>query len=156
MTKKRIEPDEIVPWELKALPVAPAGANPADTDLKKIIRKSYRTPIVYPDPVSVEINGRPHQVCDISSHGLGLIVPPFGGFLAGSLHDIILHVDQKTLYLQGTVTHVSSLETPGECLCGIKFIDLNQKDEHTLQQFLAAHRTRLFGETSHPADLGRD
>lgn len=156
MTKKKTGHEEPAHWELTELPVAPAGTNPADEDLQKIIRKNYREPIIDDDPVFAEINGRTHRVCDIGNRGLGLIVPCFGGFLAGSLHAVTLHLGKKTISLQGTVTHVSPIEASGECHCGIEFIGLNPEDEHTLQHFLTTHHASLFDKTSLPADPGWD
>ena len=156
MTEKKSGDEEIAPWEFTDLHVAPAGANPADADLKKIIRKNYREPIADDDPVCAEIDGLTHRVCDIGSRGLGLIVPSLGGFLAGTPYNITLHIGDNTIALRGKVTHVSPSETSGKCLCGIEFIDLSQKDEHILQHFLTAHHAGLFGGTSGPADLGRD
>lgn len=156
MTKKESGTEEIAPWELTGLPVAPDGATPAHTDLQKIIRKNYREPILDDDPVCAEIDGRTHRVCDIGSRGVGLLVPALGGFLAGTLYDITLHVGDNTIVLQGKVTHISPSETSGECHCGIEFIDLNKKDEQALQHFLSVHHAKLFGETSRPPDLGRD
>ncbi len=156
MTKKENEPEEITPWELKGLPVAPTGAAPADADLKKIIRNNYREPIADDDPVCAEIDGITLRVCDIGSRGLGLIVPALDSFLAGSPYRLTLHIDDKTIDLHGKVTHISPSETSGECHCGIEFLDLSKKDEQTLQHFLTAHHARLFGPTSGPADLGRD
>lgn len=154
MTKKKAGHEEPEHWELTELPVAPAGATPTDADLQKIIRKNYREPIVDDDPVCAEINGRTHRVCDIGSSGLGLIVPSFGGFLAGSLHAITLHLDKDTLTIQGTVTHVSPIETSGECHCGIEFTDLGEKDAQALQHFLTAHHASIFDKTSRPAGPG--
>ncbi len=156
MTKKKSGTEETAPWELTDLPVAPAGANPADADLQKIIRKNYREPILDDDTVCAEIDGRIHRVCDVGSRGLGLIVPSLGGFLAGAPHSVTLHIGDNTIALRGKVTHISPSETSGECHCGIEFIDLSQKDEHTLQHFLATHHARLFGETSRPAGPGRN
>jgi len=156
MTKEKIGTEEIGPWELKDLPVAPAGTNPTHADLQKIIRKNYREPIADADAVCAKIDGRTHRVYDIDSRGLGLIVPSLGVFLAGASYNITLHLGDNTIAFQGKATHISRHGISGECLCGIEFIDLNQKDEHTLQQFLAAHHARLFGGTSHLADLGRD
>jgi len=156
MTKKESGTEEIAPWELTGLPVAPTGASPADADLQKIIRKNYREPILDDDPVRAEIDGRDHRVCDIGSRGLGLIVPALGSFLAGTAYSIRLHIGDNTITLRGKVTHTSPSETSGECHCGIEFIELSHTDEHTLQQFLTTHHARLFGETSRSADLGRD
>lgn len=156
MTEKKNGTEEIAPWEFTNLQTAPAGATLADTDLQKIIRKNYREPILDDDPVCAEINDRTHKVCDIGSRGLGLIVPSLDIFLAGTAYSITLHIGDNTIALQGKVTHISPSETSGECHCGIEFIDLSQKDEQTLQQFLTAHHARLFGGTSVSADLGRD
>ena len=156
MTKKKIGTEEIPPWELTDLPVAPSGATSAGADLQKIIRKNYREPILDDDPVTAEIDGLPHRICDIGSHGLGLIVPSLGGFLAGTLYSITLHIGDNTITLRGKVTHISPSDASGECHCGIEFVELKQKDEQTLQHFLTAHHARLFGGTSHSADLGRD
>lgn len=156
MTKKKSEPEETTPWELTDLPVAPVGAKPADADLKKIIRKNYREPILDDDTVCAEIDGHIHRVCDVGSRGLGLIVPSLGGFLTGTAYNVTLHVGDNTIALRGKVSHISPSEISGECHCGIEFIDMNQKDEHTLQHFLATHHARLFGKTSRPADLGLD
>jgi hypothetical protein len=156
MTKNKTEHEEPAVWELTNLPAAPEGFNPADDDRPEIIRKNYREPIVDDDAVHAEINGRSHRVRDIGSHGLGLVVPSFGGFLAGSLHDVTLHLGPKTIYLQATVTHVSPIETPGECYCGIEFADLSPKDAQTLQQFLTTHHAKLFTKTSLPADPGQN
>ena len=156
MTKKENEPEEISPWELKGLAVAPTGACSSAADLQEIIRKNYREPILDDDPVCAEINDSTHKVCDIGSRGLGLIVPSRDVFLAGTAYSITLHIGDNTIALRGKVTHISPGETSGECHCGIEFIDLGKKDEQTLQRFLAAHHARLFGGTSVPADLGRD
>ena len=156
MTKKKSSPEETAPWELKSLPVAPVGAKPADADLKKIIRKNYREPILDDDTVCAEIDGHIHRVCDVGSRGLGLIVPSLGGFVTGAPYSVTLHVGDSTIALRGKVTHISPSETSGECHCGIEFIDLSKNDEHTLQHFLTAHHARLFGGTSRPADLGMD
>ncbi len=156
MTKKTSGHEDPAHWELTELPVAPAGAKPADDNLQEIIRKNYREPIIDDDPVSVEINGRTHRVCDIGNRGLGLIVPCFGGFVAGSLHAFTLQLSKKSISLQGTVTHVSPIEASGECHCGIEFIGLSPEDEHTLQNFLTAHHARLFNKTSLPAAPDRD
>lgn len=156
MTKKESGTEEIAPWELRDLPVAPVGANPADAELKKIIRKNYREPILDDDPVGAEIDGLTHRVCDIGSRGLGLLVPALGGFLTGTAYSITLHIGDSAITLQGKVTHISPSETSGECHCGIEFIDLSKKDEQTLQHFLTAHHARLFGGRSRSADLGRD
>ena len=156
MTEKKNGTEEIAPWEFTNLHAAPAGATLADADLQKIIRKNYREPILDDDPVCAEINDSTHKVCDIGSRGLGLIVPSLDVFLAGTAYSITLHIGDNTIALRGKVTHISPSETSGECHCGIEFIDLSQKDEQTLQHFLAAHHARLFGGTSVPADLGRD
>ncbi|MDG4475256.1 PilZ domain-containing protein [Thiovibrio frasassiensis] len=156
MTKKESGTEEITPWELTGLPIAPAGGSPASGDLEKIIRKNYREPIAEDDTVCAEIDGRTHRVCDIGSRGMGLIVPALSGFLAGTLYGIMLHIDNNTITLRGKVTHISPSETSGECQCGIEFIELNPKDEEALQQFLTAHHARLFSTTSRSADLGRD
>lgn len=156
MTKKENGTEEIEPWELTDLPVPPAGVTPADTDLKKIIRKNYREPIAEDDPVCAEIDGLTHRVCDIGSRGLGLIIPSRGDFLAGTAYSITLHIGDNTVTLRGKVTHISPSEPSGECHCGIEFIELSQQDEQTLQHFLTAHHARLFGGTSRSADLGRD
>ncbi|HIJ90294.1 MAG: PilZ domain-containing protein [Desulfobulbaceae bacterium] len=157
MTKKKSGTEESAPWELTSLPVAPTGVNPADAaDLQKIIRKNYREPILDDDAVCAEIDGRTHRVCDIGGRGMGLIVPTLDSFPAGSPHSITLHIDDNTITLRGKVTHISPSETSGECHCGIEFIDLSKKDEHTLQYFLTAHHARLFGGTCRPADPGRN
>jgi hypothetical protein len=156
MAKKKREPEDTTPWELADLPVAPVGTKPGDADLKKIIRKNYREPILDDDTVCAEIDGCMHRVCDVGNRGLGLIVPSLGGFLTGATCRVTLHVGDNTIALRGKVTHISPSETSGECHCGIEFIDLSQKDEQTLQHFLTAHHARLFGGTSRPADLGLD
>jgi len=157
MTKKKNGTEETEPWELADVLAAPRGANAVDAaDLKKIIRKNYREPIADDDLASAEIDGRTLRVCDIGSHGLGLIVPSLGGFLAGTPYSITLHIGDNAIALRGKVTHVSPSETSGECHCGIEFIDLKPKDERILQHFLIAHHARLFGETNRSADLGRD
>ena len=156
MTKKESKTEEIVPWELTGLPVAPTRVGSADADLQKIIRKNYREPILDDDPVCAEIDGRSHRICDIGSRGLGLIIPALGSLLAGTAYSITLHIGDNTINLRGKVTHTSPSETSGECHCGIEFTDLSHTDEHTLQQFLTAHHARLFGGTSRSADLGRD
>lgn len=156
MTKKDSGPEEITPWELTDLPVAPPGAAPATAELQKIIRKHYREPILDDDPVCAEIDGRTHRVSDIGSRGLGLTAPSLDGFLAGAPCSITLHIGDNTIALRGKITHVSPGETSGECHCGIEFINLSQKDEQALQRFLTEHHARLFGGTSRSADLGRD
>jgi hypothetical protein len=157
MTKKKSGPEEAAPWELKDLPVAPAGANLADAiDLQKIIRKNYREPILDDDTVYAEIDGRTHRVCDVGNRGLGLIVPSLGGFLTGTPYSVTLHAGGNTIALRGKVTHISPSETSGECHCGIEFVDLSKKDEQALHHFLTTHHARLFGGTSRPADLGLD
>lgn len=156
MTKKESETEEIVPWELTGLPVAPTEASSADADLRKIIRSNYREPILDDDQVCAEIDGRSHRICDVGSRGLGLIIPTLGSLLAGTVYSITLHIGDYTVNLRGKVTHTSPSETSGECHCGIEFIDLSHTDERTLQQFLTAHHARLFGGTSRSADLGRD
>jgi hypothetical protein len=157
MTKKKSDPEETTPWELKDLPAAPAGTGPADaSDLQKIIRKNYREPILDDDTVSAEIDGRTHRVCDVGSRGLGLIVPSLDSFLTGAPYSITLHAGDNTIALRGKITHISPSETSGECHCGIEFIDLSKKDEQTLQHFLTAHHARLFGGTNRSADLGLD
>ncbi|OGQ87652.1 MAG: hypothetical protein A2512_13105 [Deltaproteobacteria bacterium RIFOXYD12_FULL_56_24] len=156
MTKEKIEPDEIVPWELTDLPVAPVGTKLTDADLQKIIRKNYREPIVDDDAVFAKIDGHTHRVYDIDNRGLGLIVPSHDVFLAGASCNITLHLGDDTIALRGKATHVSPHGISGECLYGIEFIDVNEKDEHTLKQFLTDHHARIFSETSYPADLGLD
>lgn len=156
MTKKESGPEETAHWELKDLPVAPAGASPADADLEKIIRKNYREPIADDDPVCAEIDGLTHRVCDIGSRGLGLILSSPGAFQAGSPCSITLHIGNNTITLRGKISHISPIETTGEYHCGIEFVNLGQNEEQTLQHFLTAHHTRLFGKTSGAADLGRD
>ena len=156
MTKKESGTEQIEPWELTELPVAPTGASPAGGDLQKIIRKNYREPILDDDPVRAEIEGVSHRVCDIGSRGLGLIVPSLDSFLAGTAYSITLHIGDNTITLRGKVTHISPSETSGECHCGIELIDLSQNDEQTLQQFLTAHHASLFGAINRSADLGRD
>lgn len=156
MDKKKTGHVETVRWELTELPVAPAGTKPANADLPKIIREKYREPIVADDQIYVEINGRNYRICDIGNRGLGITIPSFGGFLAGSVHTVMLHIDGKTISLQGIVTHVSPLENSGESHCGIEFIGMSQDDGQILQNFLTAHHARLFGETSRSVDLGRD
>jgi len=156
MTKKKSGSEEITPWELKDLPVAPVGTEPVDADLPKIIRKNYREPILENDAVCAEIDGLAQRVCDIGNRGLGLIVPALDRFLAGAAYSVTLHIGDNTIALRGKVTHISPSETSGEYHCGIEFIDLSQKDEQALQHFLTAHHARLFDETSRSADLGRD
>lgn len=156
MTKKDSGTEEIAPWELKDLPVAQAKSNHADADLQKIIRKNYREPILEDDPVNAEIDGLTHRVCDIGSRGLGLIVPSLETFPAGTPCRVTLHIGDNTITLRAKVTHISPSETSGECHCGMEFIDLDPKDEQNLQHFLATHHAKLFGETSHTADLGQD
>ena len=156
MTKKDSGPEEITPWELTDLPVAPAGAAPAATELQKIIRRHYREPILDDDPVCAGIDSHTHRVSDIGSRGLGLTVPALGGFLAGASCSITLHIGDNTITLSGRITHVSPSENTGECHCGIEFIDLSQNDEQALQRFLTEHHARLFRGTNRSADLGRD
>lgn len=156
MTKKTSGTEDITPWELTGLPAAPDGANPAATDLQKIIRKNYREPIAEDDPIRAEIDGRSHRVCDIGNRGLSLIVPSLDTFQTGTPHRITIQIGDDTITCRGKVTHISPSETSGECHCGIEFLDLSKKDEHTLQHFLAAHHARLFAETNRSADLGRD
>jgi len=156
MTKKESGTDEIAPWELTDLPVAPAGGTPAATELQKIIRKHYREPILDDDTVCAEIDGRTHRVSDIGSRGLGLTVPTLGTLQAGAPCSIVLHIGDNTIALSGRITHVSPSETTGDCHCGIEFIDLSPKDEQALQRFLTEHHARLFGGTSRPADPGWD
>jgi len=156
MTKKENGTEEISPWELTDLPVAPPGAAPTTAELQKIIRKHYREPILDDDPVCAEIDGHTHRVSDIGSRGMGLTVPSLGGFLAGAPCSITLHIGDNTIALSGRITHVSPSENTGDCHCGIEFVDLSQNDEQTLQRFLTEHHTRLFGKTNRSADLGRD
>ncbi|MFA7381952.1 MAG: PilZ domain-containing protein [Desulfurivibrionaceae bacterium] len=156
MTKEKNGTEEIVPWELTDLHVAPAGANPTDAELQKIIRKNYREPIAGEDAVSAKIDGHTHQVYDIDNHGLGLIVPSHDAFLTGAFCSITLHLGDDTIVLRGKATHISPHGISGECLCGIEFINLNAKDKDTLKQFLTDHHARLFSGTSYPADLGLD
>jgi hypothetical protein len=156
MTKKENGTEEISPWELTDLPVAPPGAAPAAADLQKIIRKHYREPILEDDPVCAEINGHTHRVSDIGSRGLGLIVPSRDGFLADASCSVTLHIGDNTITLSGRITHVSPSENTGEFHCGIEFINLSQNDEQALQRFLTEHHARLFSRTSRSADLGRD
>lgn len=156
MSMKKNRPDEITPWELTELPVAPAGATPAETDLKKIIRKNYREPILDDDPVCAEVDGATYRVCDIGSRGLGLIVPALDSFPEGSTYSLTLHIDANAISLKGKISHISPSETSGECHCGIEFVALNPTDEQALQTFLTTHHARLFGGTSRSADLGHD
>ena len=156
MDKKKTGHVGPVRWELKDLPAAATGHKPAGADLSEIIREKYREPIVADDQIYAEINGRNHRISDIGNRGLGIIIPSFGGFLAGSVHSVTLHIDGKIISLQGIVAHVSPHESSGECHCGIEFIGMSQKDEQILQNFLTTHHARLFGETSRSADLGRD
>lgn len=156
MQKKESGPEETAHWELKDLPVAPAGVNAADADLEKIIRKTYREPIADDDRVCAEIDGLTHRVCDIGSRGLGLILSSPGAFQAGSSCSIALHIGNNTITLRGKISHISAIETSGEYHCGIEFISLGRDEEQTLQHFLTAHHARLFGKASGAADLGRD
>lgn len=155
MSKKENGTGEITPWELADLPVAPPGASPTDADLKKIIRKNYREPILDDDPVCAEIDGQTHRISDIGSRGLGLIIPAYSGLLAGTSYSITLHILDNAITLRGKITHISPSETSGECHCGIEFIDLSQKDEQILHDFLVDHHARLFGGTSRSADPRR-
>jgi hypothetical protein len=156
MAKKENGPGETGPWELRALPVAPAEGTRANADLQKIIRKNYREPITDGDAVCAKIDGLTYQVSDLGRSGLSLIVPTPEGFLAGSSRNIALHLGTEIIALRGRITHLSPRETSDEFHCGIEFIDLNPKDKQTLQNFLTAHHAKLFAKTSRPGGPGRN
>ncbi|MGV1100946.1 PilZ domain-containing protein [Thiovibrio sp. JS02] len=145
MSKKKSDTPEIEPWELKEFrPAPPAGRTDAQA-MKKIVRKSFREPILEEEQVYAEINGRRYRLIDIGSFGVGIAVPSLDTFASGSVCAMQLHIGDNTIDFHGEITHTSPGEKTGECHCGVKFVDLDKTTEQKLQNFLTTHHAKLFG-----------
>lgn len=148
MTNNDHDTPEIEPWEMKEPRLHPAEAATDESKLKEIVRNSFREPILAEDPVSAEIDGQKFQVIDIGSFGIGISVPRQDSLAQGAGCNIILHIGDNTLNIQGEVCHTSAPEGATPCHCGIKFTDMTQDNEQKLQQFLLDHHSRIFAQNN--------
>jgi hypothetical protein len=84
-------------------------------------------------PTAIKLKGHSFQVNDISSEGIGIIVDDDApGFFTGErLDKIPLPSTEKTLVIDGVVTHIS-VTTTGT-VCGIRFLYKDDEFEALLQ-----------------------
>ena len=115
-------------------------------DLQEAMRKNFRINVTGNGDISVKINDAKYDIINVGNNGIGIKFGP---------EDILvtvkdeLSVELKIMgarhNLQGKVVHISP-EGPEDLLCGIEFINLDQKVKEKLIEFMQACREKMFKE----------
>ncbi|HIJ79239.1 MAG: PilZ domain-containing protein [Desulfobulbaceae bacterium] len=146
MTDKERNIHEIEPWELKKAPRQPQDSVADDSNLKSIIRHSFREPILPEDSIFAEIAGQRYQVVDIGSQGLGITTPDKSRLQTETSYEFKLYIGENSLVFMAKIAHISPCDESGQYHCGVKIIDMSRDIELKLQQFLLEHHAKLFTE----------
>ncbi len=113
-------------------------------DSKVAVRKYFRVNLKENNDISVMINDAKYEIVDISEGGIGILLNPEDIFIAeGDELHIELTMKGSPNYLQGKVTHIST-GSPGESLCGIEFINIDQGKKDIVAQFVEACKKNIF------------
>jgi c-di-GMP-binding flagellar brake protein YcgR len=115
-------------------------------DLHEIKRKYFRINLEGNDAVSVRINKVPYEIFDLSDGGIGILLSPEDLLLAeGDELPIELNIEGTVQNLQGKVKHINPTGKE-EYLCGIEFMNVEEKIRAKLMEFLQSCREKIFKE----------
>ena len=115
-------------------------------DLQEIMRKYFRVSVKGSSAISIKINEVPYDVIDVGDHGIGIRLTSEDIFIAVDDElPIELRIKDVVHKLQGKVVHISPAG-PQEFLCGIDFINLDQKIKEELMAYLQSYRDSIFQE----------
>ena len=115
-------------------------------DLHKIKRKNFRISVKGNDAVSIKINTVPYDVIDLNDGGIGIKLSAEDIFVAvGDEMVLELKIQDLVQTLRGKVAHISPSGSE-EFLCGIQFLDMDDKTRTKLLDFLESCRKKIFKE----------
>lgn len=113
-------------------------------ELEQIIRQIYRIPITETDDVSVKINGEKHEVVNLGSHGIGVLLKQADSLdVNNQTHDVDLRLNGERLLLKGKIVHVTPYSAD-HYLCGMKLINLDDASQEKLLACVYRIRANLF------------
>jgi c-di-GMP-binding flagellar brake protein YcgR len=113
-------------------------------ELEQIIRQIYRIPITDTDKVSVLVNGQKHEVVNLGSHGVGILLSSPSSFRVNNeSHTIDLLLDGEHLQSEGEIVHITQ-HGSDNYLCGIKLVNMDEKKQEKLLACVFRIRARLF------------
>ncbi|MFH7319517.1 PilZ domain-containing protein [Desulfurivibrio sp. D14AmB] len=114
-------------------------------DLAQIVRHDFRVPVSSSDGIKLKVNGKEHEVINLSNHGVGFRFSALAQFKTGSVvQEIELTLGGQQLRLEGKVIHVSRLEE--DYLCGLDLLKLTEASRKSLENSVGRIRARLFKE----------
>lgn len=89
---------------------------------------------------SIEINGEPYELNDVSAEGIGLILEENSAelFMGQRIESIPIPHENGTAHIQGVVAHIS--KTAQNTVCGVRFLFKNP-EEFKLVEVFKAQRT---------------
>ena len=115
-------------------------------DLQEAMRKNFRINVKGNSDITVKINDAKYEVFDVVDNGIGIIFSPEDILIAVADElPIELTIEETTHNLQGMVVHISP-EGPEELLCGIEFINLDEKAKENLMEYIQTCRDKIFEE----------
>jgi c-di-GMP-binding flagellar brake protein YcgR len=113
-------------------------------ELEQVIRQIYRVPVKKSDRVNITVDGSEYEIVNLGSHGIGIRLPNPAPFkVSDHVHKIGLKIEGDYIRLSGKIVHVTPYETD-HCLCGIQLIDMDEKSQQRLLDYVYRIRANLF------------
>ncbi len=108
-----------------------------------IQRKFLRIPLAETSEVNITIGGKPYQVFNVASSGVGICLDKADTFIPGDkLTDVVLTIDKVPCQVIGSISHVSRNHV--HYLCGIELLDMTPETGKLLQRFVDNNKASLF------------
>jgi len=115
-------------------------------DLQEIMRKYFRISVKDSSEISMRINEARYDIVDVGDSGIGIRLTPEDIFIAAEDElPIELKIQGVVHNMQGKVVHISPAG-PEEFLCGIEFINIDEKSKNKLMEYLRESRQKMFKE----------
>ncbi|MCP4020387.1 MAG: PilZ domain-containing protein [Desulfobacteraceae bacterium] len=128
-----------------------------DTDIPKIVRKSFRIPVEERDKISVTIRGKSYPLSDISMSGVRIYPAEKTDFTVDKkIESCKLHIYDTTITgLTGEIVHFS-LNSGEQWQYGIKWIDLDKGQKDQLSQNILSMKEKLLQDSNDNFDNNKD
>jgi hypothetical protein len=115
-------------------------------DLHEIKRNYFRISVKGSDAVSVKINNIPYEVIGLNDGGIGIRLSSEDILVSvGDELPLELTIKDMVQSLLGKVVHITPLG-PKEFLCGMEFLNMDNKTKAKVMEFLELCRENIFKE----------
>lgn len=115
-------------------------------DLHEIKRNYFRISVKGSDAVSVKINNIPYEVIGLNDGGIGIRLSSEDILVSvGDELPLELTIKDMVQSLLGKVVHITPLG-PKEFLCGMEFLNMDNKTKKKVMEFLELCRENIFKE----------